>query len=229
MRELAREYGHLGGLDLLRVMIEDVFPGRIAVTTSFGTESAVLLDLVARVDPATPVIFLDTGVLFEETLAYRETIRTRLGLTDVRTITPDAASITTYDPEGDLWRRDGDLCCHLRKVLPMEKALAGFDAWITGRKRFHGGARSALPVIEHVNGRFKINPLAAWTRDRIAAAFRERGLPLHPLAEDGFTSIGCRPCTRRTAPGEGLRDGRWAGMEKTECGIHDAPWLGQDI
>jgi phosphoadenosine phosphosulfate reductase len=190
---LMRQYGHLDAGALLEAMIGDVFTGRIAVTTSFGTEAVVLLDQIARVDPATPVIFLDTGALFEQTLAYRESFRSRLGLTDVRTVKPDAAALASFDPGQDLWRRDGDLCCHLRKVLPLQKALAGFDAWITGRKRYQGADRAALPVIEAVNGKIKINPLAAWSQERVETAFRDRGLPRHPLSEQGYSSVGCRP------------------------------------
>ncbi len=223
-RRLRDTYGDLDALGLLAAMIGCEFGGRIAVVSSFGAESAVLLDLVARVDPATPVIFLDTGKLFPETLAYRDVLVARLGLTDVRTVAPDAAALAGGDADGALWRDAPDACCHLRKVLPLERALAGFDAWITGRKRFHGGERADLETIEAIDGRIKIDPLARWSRAAVDAAFAARDLPRHPLVARGYSSIGCRLCTRR-AGDDDLRSGRWAESGKTECGIHRARWM----
>jgi len=217
---LADRYVGIGGLALLRAMIVEEFPGRIAVVSSFGAESALVLALVAQVDPATPVIFLETGKHFDETLAYRDELTARLGLCDVRVIRPEPSVVQANDPHGDLWRRNGDLCCNLRKVLPLERALTGFSAWITGRKRFHGGERTALPHIEASGLRIKVNPLAGWSADHMAAAFEVANLPRHPLVEEGYTSIGCAPCTQRPAAGEAGRAGRWAGSAKTECGIH---------
>ncbi|RMD62875.1 MAG: phosphoadenylyl-sulfate reductase [Alphaproteobacteria bacterium] len=217
---LSWRYAGYDGAALLRAMIEREFPGRIAVVSSFGAESAVLLDLVARVDPTVPVIFLDTGKHFDETLSYRDEVTARLGLRDVRSVTPEPAVLARRDPHGQLWRLSPDHCCHLRKVLPLRRALAGFDAWITGRKRYQGGVRTDLPCIEAADGWVKINPLAPWSAAQIAAAFRDSGLPRHPLADDGYPSIGCAPCTRRVRAGEPVRAGRWAGTGKTECGIH---------
>ena len=217
---LLRKYNGLDGLDLLRPIIHDEFPGRIAVSSSFGAEAAVMLDLVAQADPATPVIFLDTGKLFGETIRYRQTVTALLGLKDVRIVRPDEAEVQARDPDGILWMQNHDACCALRKVEPFARALDGFDAWITGRKRFHGGQRGTLPTIEAEDGRIKINPLAAWSRERILAHFVERHLPAHPLVVDGYLSIGCMPCTDRVKPGQGVRDGRWAGTDKDECGIH---------
>ncbi len=220
---LGDTYGHLDAATLLEVMIGREFPGRIALVSSFGAESAVLLDLVAGIDRATPVIFLDTGKLFPETLAYRDELVDRLGLGDVRNIQPAASQRATHDPDGDLWRRDPDACCALRKVAPLTEALGGFDAWITGRKRHQGAARTALDAIEAVDGRIKINPLADWSTARIEAEIAARGLPRHPLRDAGYASIGFLTCTRRIKRGEAVRDGRWAGLAKTECGIHGAP------
>jgi len=220
---LRNTYGRLDAAALLDVMIVREFPGRIALVSSFGAESAVLLDLVAGIDRATPVIFLDTGKLFPETLAYRDELVERLGLGDVREIRPPVDLLAARDPGGELWRRDPDACCALRKVAPLAKALAGFDAWITGRKRHHGAARVALDAIEAVDGRIKINPLADWSAARIEAETAARGLPRHPLQDLGFASIGCVTCTRRLERGEAARAGRWAGLAKTECGIHGAP------
>ena len=218
--ELLRRYGALDGLDLLRVMIKVEFPGRIAVSSSFGAEAAVMLDLVAQADPATPVIFLDTGKLFGETIRYRQTLTALLGLRDVRIVRPTEAEVAKRDPDGILWTLNPDACCALRKVEPFALALEGFDAWITGRKRFHGGSRAAVPTIDAEAGRVKINPLATWSRERILAHFVERHLPPHPLVADGYLSIGCMPCTDRVKPGQGLRDGRWSSTDKDECGIH---------
>lgn len=220
-RGLLRRYGGLNAPELLGVVIRRVFPGRIALVSSFGSESAVLLDLVAQVDPATPVIFVNSGKLFGETLHYRDELVGRLGLTDVREARPDLAGVAAADPDGVLWRSDPDHCCALRKVEPLARAMTGFEAWITGRKRFQGGLRADLPAIEaDADGRVKINPLASWTHSHIDAHFAARGLPRHPLEADGFPSIGCMPCTDRTLPGEAPRAGRWRNCGKTECGIH---------
>jgi len=223
---LAKAYGALDALALLRAMITREFPGKLALTSSFGAEAAVLLDLVATVDPKTPVLFLDTQKLFGETLRYRDALVARLGLTNVQVLRPDAAELAAEDREGTLWSTDYDACCDLRKVRPLERALAGFDAWVTGRKRFHGETRSALPTIEAEAGKIKINPLAGWTEADIATAFKERDLPPHPLVAEGYLSIGCMTCTRRVHPGEDARAGRWSESDKTECGIHKAHWAG---
>lgn len=209
-------------LSLLTALIAGDLAGRIALVSSFGAESAVLLDLVARVDPATPVIFLDTGKLFGETLAYRDALAARLGLTDLRSVSPDPADLARHDPDGTLWSLDPDRCCHIRKTEALDKALAGFDAWVTGRKRFHGGGRAALPAIEgdDATGRIKVNPLASWSAEDIHRYLADRDLPVHPLVAQGYASIGCVPCTRAVSPGEAPRAGRWAWLDKTECGIH---------
>jgi phosphoadenosine phosphosulfate reductase len=206
---------------LLETAIRRVFPGRIALVSSFGAESAVLLDMVARIDPATPVIFLNTGKLFGETLRYRDRLVKTLGLSDIREVRPHAEAIAAEDPDGVLWAERPDRCCFLRKVVPLNRALEGFDAWISGRKRFHGGGRSAVPTVDLVDGRIKVEPLAPWSKQDLEDYFAAAPhLPRHPLEADGFLSIGCMPCTSRVAPGEGVRDGRWRDRDKTECGIH---------
>lgn len=212
------------GEKILEVALRDAFVGRIAVLSSFGAESAVLLHLVAQIAPTTPVVFLDTGMLFAQTDQYHQALTNMLGLTDVRIQRPDADEVAAIDPDSDLWRHDPDACCNLRKVLPMERALAPFDAWVTGRKRFQGATRLALPVVEVENGRVKINPLSGWSQQRLDDYFVEHALPRHPLYEFGYLSIGCHPCTRPVAPGEDSRAGRWAGRDKTECGIHANRW-----
>lgn len=200
------------------------FPGRIALVSSFGAEAAVLLHLVAQVDPATPVILIDTGRLFAQTLAYRAQLAAALGLRDVRTAAPEPAAVAAADPDGQLHARNADACCQLRKVAPLEAALRPFAAWISGRKRFHGGTRAALPQVETDGaGRVKLNPLADWSPAQLAHYAAAFDLPPHPLVADGFASIGCAPCTRPVRAGEAVRAGRWATSAKTECGIHLTP------
>jgi phosphoadenosine phosphosulfate reductase len=206
---------------VLRVALTDAFPGQVALVSSFGTESALLLDLVAEIDRSIPVIFLDTGKLFPETLEYRDLLINRLGLTDVRLVQPDPRAIAAQDPDGGLWRQHADRCCTLRKTLPLQAALEGFDAWITGRKRFQSSARRDVALFEADNaGRIKVNPLAFWSAERIAAEFDRRELPRHPLEAYGFLSVGCTTCTAPVAEGADRRAGRWPGQVKTECGIH---------
>lgn len=193
---------------------------RLAVVSSFGTESAALLKVMAEVDLAIPVIFLDTGWLFEETLAYRDLLIARLGLSDVRSIKPAEETLSREDPDRDLWFSDPDACCRIRKVEPLARALAPFAGWINGRKRFQGGSRATIPVVEQDGARLKFNPFANLAREDIDAIFAGAGLPPHPLLAKGFLSVGCMPCTSRTAEGEDARAGRWRGRAKTECGIH---------
>ncbi len=207
--------------ELLADAIGAEFRGRIALVSSFGAESAALLHLVAETDPATPVLFLETGMLFPATLAYQQELAARLGLTDVRLIRPDPADLRAGDPRGDLNGVDPDACCALRKTRPLERALSGFDAWITGRKRFQSAERAALDLYEtDAEGRIKLNPLADWDAARIRAHMLEHRLPLHPMAMERFPSLGCAPCTTPVAEGEDPRAGRWRGRGKTECGIH---------
>ncbi|KAA5607679.1 phosphoadenylyl-sulfate reductase [Roseospira marina] len=215
--------GTLSAPELLERAVRTWFPGEVAVVSSFGTESAVLLHQVALIDPATPVLFLETGKLFGETLRYRDSLIERLGLTDVRSLRPDPAALKQADADGVLWMRNPDACCYVRKVEPLERGLRPFKAWINGRKRHHGGQRAGLPLVEYVDGRAKLNPLAGWSRDDIEAYFERHDLPHHPLEADGFLSVGCMPCSDRVAPGEDIRAGRWRGQEKTECGIHNRP------
>ncbi|HET9148252.1 MAG TPA: phosphoadenylyl-sulfate reductase [Acetobacteraceae bacterium] len=219
--DLAARFGYLPAPRLLEALDAAFPPGRLALVSSFGTESAVLLHMVSRVDPALPVIFLDTGKLFPETLAYRDLLVNRLGLADVRSIRPDAARLAEYDPEGTLFGSDPDLCCAIRKTMPLDQALEGTEAWITGRKRAQGGLRGSIRAIETgPDGRIVINPLHDWTRAEIDAYFAAHALPRHPLEEQGYPSLGCATCTFRARAGEGSRAGRWAGTGKTECGIH---------
>ena len=200
----------------------DRFGDRLALVSSFGAESVVLLHLAAQLKPDLPVLFLDTGMLFGQTLDYRRSLAAKLGLSQVRDLRPVFTDLATVDPDAKLWQTDTEACCHLRKVLPLDRALEGYEAWITGRKRFHGGDRVSLPVVEAADHQVKFNPLANWGKAELDAYLVAHNLPAHPLVAQGFPSIGCWPCTQAVENDEDVRAGRWAGSEKSECGIHVA-------
>lgn len=204
---------------ILEAAVES-FGDKLALVSSFGAESAVLLDIAAKVKPDIAVLFLDTGMLFGQTLDYRRQLAGRLGLTNVRDLRPAYQDLATGDPQAKLWETDTDACCHIRKVLPLDLALGEFDAWLTGRKRFHGGDRMNLAVVEPSDGKVKFNPLANWGKEDLDAYIAEHDLPAHPLVAQGFPSIGCWPCTQPAQDGEDTRAGRWKGLDKSECGIH---------
>ena len=206
--------------EVIETALKTVGREHLALVSSFGTESAALLKVMADVDPAIPVVFLDTGWLFEETLAYRDTLIATLGLTDVRSVKPLEETLTREDPDRELWFSDPDACCRIRKVEPLARALMPFAAWINGRKRFQGGARADIPVVEDDGAKLKFNPFANVSREEIEAIYALAKLPAHPLVASGYLSVGCMPCSSRTAPGEDARAGRWRGQAKRECGIH---------
>jgi len=226
--KLVKKYEGLAGQNLLEPLLREEFIDKIAVVSSFGSESAVLLHMVSQIDPTVPVIFLNTGKLFGETLRYRDRLQERLGLADLRAIGPHPDDLKDEDPDGVLWNSDPDQCCAIRKVRPLERALKAFDAQITGRKRFQTQARLAMPTIEVSGGKFKINPLALWGLEELEAYRAQYKLPKHPLVKDGYLSIGCMPCTDRVKEGEDYRSGRWAGRDKDECGIHGPSYTGGD-
>jgi phosphoadenosine phosphosulfate reductase len=234
-QRLDAELRHAHPLDVIK-RAHALYGDKLALVSSFGAESAVLLHMAAQVDRSIPVLFLDTGMLFGQTLDYRKQLAARLGLTRVRDLRPRFEDIATTDPHADLWKRDTDACCHIRKVIPLDIALDGFDGWITGRKRFHGGDRLRLPVVEEADGKVKFNPLANWGKTELDAYMAEHDLPAHPLVANGFPSVGCWPCTSPVDdPDADVRAGRWAGSQKSECGIHTArapgaaPFVGGDI
>jgi len=206
-----------------QAMLAEIIPelkSRLAIVSSFGAESAVLLHMVAAVDKGVPLIFVNTQKIFGETLAYRDELSERLGFTDLRVVRPDPYDLAARDQTGLRWSYDPDGCCDLRKVRPLRLALAPFDAWISGRKGFQAKSRAALPRFEIDEGRLKLNPLADWDKDRLNAYFEAHKLPRHPLEAQGYPSVGCSPCTSQVRPGEDPRAGRWRGWDKTECGIH---------
>jgi phosphoadenosine phosphosulfate reductase len=224
LKELAERHNTLhrksDAATVLRHALDDVQIGPVAVVSSFGAESVVLLHLAAQVNKAVPVIFLDTEMLFPETLDYQRKVAQTLGLTDIRVITPDRNAVLREDVDGLLHQADTDACCDLRKTRPLEQALQGFGGWITGRKQFQNGQRASLPLFEKDGARIKINPLAGWSSDDLRNYITSHDLPRHPLVAQGYPSIGCMPCTTRVAAHEDPRAGRWRNSEKTECGIH---------
>ncbi|MDR3374289.1 MAG: phosphoadenylyl-sulfate reductase [Ancalomicrobiaceae bacterium] len=226
--ELSARHAGSSAPDLIALAVRDLYPGRIAAVSSFGAESAVLLHLIATVDRSLPVLFVDTDKMFGETLRYRDQLVRRLGLTDVRTLTPDPTRIAGTDPKGALWLQNPDLCCRIRKVEPLARGLAGFGAWISGRKRYQSATRATLPLFEADGERMKVNPLAAWGAEDLASYAARHDLPEHPLLAQGYPSIGCMPCTDPVGEGEDARSGRWRGLDKTECGIHLSGRIGNE-
>ena len=205
---------------VLKHALQDVLIGKTALVSSFGAESIVLLHMAAEIDRSVPVIFLNTEMLFEETLRYQKDVAEALGLTDVRMITPLRAELLEKDVDGLLHIAFPDACCDLRKTRPLQQALQGFGSWITGRKRFQNGQRAELPLFEKADGRIKVNPLANWDAAQIANYIEAHALPRHPLVAQGYPSVGCAPCTTRVSAQEDPRAGRWRNSTKTECGIH---------
>ena len=208
-------------LDVIDYAATELFPNRLCIVSSFGAESVILLHLVSQVHPNTPVIFLNTGKLFGETMRYRDRLQDTLGLMDVRSVGPSPQDLQEQDPKGNLWGRDLDQCCHIRKVLPQTRAATPFDAIITGRKRFQTTQRTDMDVLElHGDGKYRLNPLANWDLEQLRNYIETHDLPRHPLVKDGYLSIGCMPCTSRAKSDADYRSGRWAGTDKDECGIH---------
>lgn len=223
VRALNESYRHHSATAVLERALHDPEVGNLALVSSFGAESVVLLHLVSVVAPGTPVIFIDTQMLFPETLAYQRELAEKLNLTDLRTIRADRRDTDFEDPDGTLHQFNTDACCALRKVVPLERALKGFDGWITGRKRYQAGTRAALEFFENEDDkRLKVNPLAHWGREDIEEYMVNNRLPRHPLVARGYPSIGCAPCTSPVKEGEDPRAGRWRGSQKQECGIHFA-------
>lgn len=214
-------FDEMDAVGVLRQAANDVLPGDLAIVSSFGADSAVLLHLVAQVDPSLPVYFLETGKHFAETLDYVETLKKHLGLINVHAIHPNSEDVKRFDPNGDLWETDPDSCCHIRKTEPLEPITEQYGGWVTGRKRFQTKERGVLPHFELTSDdRIKVNPLAYFNDADVNQYKIDHGLPEHPLFAKGYKSIGCAPCTSVVAEGEDPRAGRWRGLNKKECGIH---------
>ena len=215
---LNERYRHHSATAVMQGALSDA--GNIALVSSFGAESVVLLHMAAVIDKATPVLFIDTEMLFTETLVYQTEVSERLGLQNLSIIRAD--NIADIDPTGSLHKTDTDACCALRKSAPLQTTLSRFDGWITGRKRFQSGKRAEMEFFEIEEGvnRIKVNPLAHWTPADVQTYMIENRLPRHPLVAKGYPSIGCHPCTSPVIPGEDPRAGRWRDENKDECGIH---------
>ena len=226
--EMLVRTAELSAVEFLTTILRDEFKDEICVVSSFGAESAVMLHMVAQIDPTTPVIFLNTGKLFGETLRYRDRLQTLLGLTDVRSIGPHPTDLAEKDSNEDLWQKNNNLCCHIRKFLPQQRALKGFKAVLTGRKRFQTTQRSSMQRIEIDDKaaiRLRVNPLADFTLEDLQAYSGTHKLPKHPLVKDGYLSLGCMPCTDKVKEGNNYRSGRWSEQEKEECGMHGTEFV----
>ena len=217
---LNERFGTAEPQTIIAATVEEFGADEVAVVSSFGADSSVLLHMISQIDRNLPVVFLDTGKHFEETLRYRDDLIADLGLTNLVIVSPEEAALASADPKGDLHESDVDGCCAIRKVEPMARGVAPFRAWFTGRKRFQAGTRAAMPMFEAVAPRVRVNPLAGWNADMLAAYMKQHELRENPLVAFGYLSIGCFPCTQPTRAGEDPRSGRWAGQAKTECGIH---------
>ena len=221
VQALNARYRHHSATAVLEHALKDDDLGKVALVSSFGAESVVLLHLVSVIAPETPVLFVDTRMLFKETLDYQRELAEKLALCDLRTIRAHPKKVEFEDPDGTLHQFNTDACCAIRKVEPLERALKDFDGWITGRKRFQGATRQEVDFFEaEGETRIKVNPLAHWGREDLEDYIVNNRLPRHPLVAQGYPSIGCAPCTSKVAPGEDPRAGRWRGSQKTECGIH---------
>ncbi len=219
--DLNNRYRHHGALAVLEHALCDPQIGNIALVSSFGAQSVALLHMLSVLDRSAPVLFVDTELLFKETLTYQVELADHLGLTNVQIIRPDRSALFARDTDGLLHRLNPDACCALRKTAPLKTALSGYDAWITGRKRFQASTRLDLTLFEADDqGRIKVNPLAHWSSKDVQDYIANNNLPHHPLVAQGFPSVGCAPCTSRVNAGEDERAGRWRGQAKTECGIH---------
>jgi phosphoadenosine phosphosulfate reductase len=224
---LNSRYKHHAAFAVLNRALSDPMLGRVALVSSFGAESVVLLHMISTLDRSLPILSIDTELLFAETLTYQTQLATALGLSDIRRVKASRATLFDRDPDNILHHFDIDACCALRKIEPLQAALKGFDAWITGRKRYQGANRHEIDLFEaEDDSRIKINPLAHWSPGDLNDYITNNNLPRHPLVSKGFPSVGCMPCTQQAGKDEDARAGRWRGLAKTECGIHfakDAP------
>ncbi|MBL4596233.1 MAG: phosphoadenylyl-sulfate reductase [Robiginitomaculum sp.] len=224
---LPDKYKGLSAEAALERALQVDFKGEIALASSMGIDSAVLLHMISRIDKNTPILFLETGKHFSETLVYRDWLVKTLGLTNFQNVTLDVTELAQTDPDGALNQTDKDACCDLRKVRPLEAHIHKYKARITGRKRYQTPDRANIEILETDKGQTKLNPLAYWRAKDVTGYMHKHGLPPHPLLAFGFKSVGCEPCTTKVGEGEDPRAGRWRSSDKTECGIHfiDGKWV----
>ncbi len=222
LEKLNEEFEHKKPQEIVAWALNE-FGGRLAVTSSFGPESGTLLHMVSEVNPATPVLFLETGFHFPETLEYKETLTRLFGLTNVIDLRADAKKRDDLiaDYENVPYEKNPDLCCQINKVEPLDAALKNYDGWMSGIRRHQTDFRKSIRIIEEYEGEiYKIGPLVNFTSRDSWWYLKENRIPQHPLYEKGYLSIGCWPCTRPVQAGDDERSGRWAGKSKKECGIH---------
>jgi phosphoadenosine phosphosulfate reductase len=234
-QEFHSNYNHLEAEKLIEAANKFFSDGSLVSFSSFGSYSSLMLDMVAKVNNNLPILFLETGKHFPETLEFVEQVKTSLNLKNIVALTPDEKILKNVDPEGDLWKVHVDRCCWIRKVEPLDRYIEANNivSVITGRRAYQTKEREKMELVEMDDkGKIRLNPVAFWSKDKIKEEFAKRNLIQHPLVAKGYPSIGCAPCTRAVNPGEDERSGRWAhvadyqpnSLQKTECGIH----LGKD-
>ena len=206
--------------NILENSINNIFKKKMVYVCSFGTESAIILHMVSEIDKSLPIILLNTNYLFKETIEYKDYLINKFKFSNFKEIYPSIKDLKINDSEGKLWKEDPDLCCNIRKVLPLQKELKKYDAWVSGRKSYHAGERTNLKFFEYINEKIVVNPLANVNRNFVDSYFKKHDIERHPLFESGYLSLGCTHCTVKTSMIDSPRSGRWADKIKTECGIH---------
>lgn len=218
---LNRRFEDSDAMQLLRWGLA-MFGNEIVLATGFGPSGVILMHMVEQIRPGSEVFYLQTDLFFPQTLALRDQLAARLDLQFIEVHSGLSLTDQGYQFGPELWRHNPDLCCHLRKVAPLRRFLAAKKAWISGIRRDQSAQRAHTQMVawDSANHLLKLNPLACWSNDQVWAYIRQHDLPYNPLHDQGYASIGCRPCTRAIGPGEAERSGRWSGQQKTECGIH---------
>ena len=211
---------NLSPQNILENSINNIFKKKMVYVCSFGTESAIILHMVSEIDRSLPIILLNTNYLFKETIEYKDYLISKFKFSNFKEISPSIEDLNINDTKGTLWKENPDLCCNIRKVLPLQKELQKYEAWISGRKSYHEGERTNLKFFEYINEKIVVNPLANVNRNFVDSYFKKHDIERHPLFESGYLSLGCTHCTVKTSMIDSPRSGRWADKIKTECGIH---------
>lgn len=221
IQSLAKQFESAKPEDILKEAVTRI--PRLTVACSFGAEDMVLVDMFMKIYPEIDVFYLDTDLLFQETYELINEAVERYGLPNLHQVKADLTLKEQAQQYGEeLWKKNPDLCCHIRKVRPLQKVLANFDGWVTGIRREQASTRRNAQVFEY-DAKFnliKVNPLAIWTNEQVWTYIHDHHVPYNPMHDKGYPSIGCHPCTKSVLAGEDPRSGRWAGMTKTECGLH---------
>ena len=220
LHQLNDDNKNLSPQNILEDSISNIFRKKMVYVCSFGTESAIILHMISEIDRSFPIILLITNYLFKETIEYKDYLIGKFKFSNFKEVSPSIEDLKINDNKGTLWRENPDLCCNIRKVLPLQKELKKYDAWVSGRKSYHEGERKNLKFFEYINQKIVVNPLAKVNQNFINSYFKENNLDRHPLYEFGYLSVGCTHCTIKTSSVDSPRSGRWADKIKTECGIH---------